>query len=105
MIRSALLASLVVFAALPIPAFGQPGHYDLGQKLRAFELAWDQTPDAAARRRAIPVLKSVVPLLFAGQIPSAARAFDQSRFLLRRAVEPSAEERWAASLVVRPSAR
>jgi predicted esterase len=105
MIRSALLASLVVFAASPIPAFGQPGHYDLGQKLRSFELAWDQVTDVAARRRAIPVLKSVVPLLFAGQNAEAGRAFDQSQFLLRSAEQPSAGQRWATSLVIRPSAR
>src|SRR6476620_2248553 len=105
MIRSALLASLVIFAASPIPAFGQPGHYDLGQKLRSFELAWDQVTDVAARRRAIPVLKSVVPLLFAGQNAEAGRAFDQSQFLLRSAEQPSAGQRWATSLVIRPSAR
>jgi predicted esterase len=105
MIRSASLASLILFAASPIPAFGQPGHYDLGQKLRAFELTWDQVTDPAARRRAIPVLKSVVPLLFAGQHAAAGRAFDQSGFLLQTAEEPSPEQRWATSLVIRPSAR
>jgi len=73
--------------------------------LRSFELAWDQVTEPAARRRAIPVLKSVVPLLFAGQNASAGRAFDQSRFLLQSAEEPSAELRWATSLVIRPSAR
>src|SRR5262245_1863613 len=105
MIRSTLFASLLLVVATPIPANGQPGHYDLGQKLRAFELAWDQTTDVAARRRALPVLKTVVPLLFAGQHPAAARAFDQARFLLLSAAEPSASQRWATSLVVRPSAR
>jgi predicted esterase len=105
MIRRTLLASLFIITVSPITAQAQPGHYDLGQRLRAFELAWDQTTDPAARRRALPVLKTVVPLLFAGQHPSAARAFDQSRFLLQSATEPAPEQRWATSLVVRPSAR
>jgi predicted esterase len=105
MIRRTLVTSLFVFTVSPITAHAQPGHYDLGQRLRAFELAWDQTNDPAARRRALPVLKTVVPLLFAGQHPSAARAFDQSRLLWQSATETMAEQRWAASLVVRPSAR
>jgi len=105
MIRSASFFSLCIIAVSAIPAYGQPGHYDLGQKLRAFELTWDQVTDPAARRRALPVLKTVVPLLFAGQNPAAARAFDQSRFLLQSAEEPTAELRWATSLVIRPSAR
>src|SRR5439155_24993071 len=103
MIRCTLFASLFLIVVSPIKAHAKPGHYDLGQKLRAFELAWDQAADPAARRRALPVLKTVVPLLFAGQKPAAGRAFDQSRLLLHSAEEPSAEERWATSLVVRPS--
>src|SRR5262245_2837420 len=104
MIRSTLFASLLIVVATPIRANGQPGHYDLGQKLRALELSWEQS-DLEARRRALPVLRTVVPLLFADQKPAAARAFDQSRFLVQSAAEPSTERRWAASLVVRPSAR
>jgi predicted esterase len=106
MIRGTFVISLVIAAASSAAAHAQPGHYDLGQRLRAFEQAWEQAAaDTAARRRALPVLKTVVPLLFAGQNPSAARAFDRSRFLLQAATEPSADQRWATSLVVRPSAR
>src|SRR5262249_41320230 len=105
MIRCTSIASLFIIAASPITARAQPDHYDLGQKLRALKLAWDQPTDRAGRRRALPVLKTVVPLKFAGQNSSAGRAFDQSQFLLRSAEEPSADQRWAASLVVRPFAR
>jgi len=105
MIRSTILPSLLIVATSSTQAFAQPGHYDLGQKLQAFEASWEHTLDVGARRRALPVLKTVVPLLFAGQYQSAARAFDQSRLLLRSADKPSANERWADSLVVRPSAR
>src|SRR5437870_8747952 len=99
------LAVLLVVGGPSGPVCAQPGHYDLGQKLRAFEKAWNQASDPAARRRAMPVMKGVVPLLFAGQKEAAAQAFDRSRFLLRSADEPSPAERWAASLVVRPSFR
>jgi predicted esterase len=100
---------------LPLAAVllvGDPAHaaepalnrYDLGQRLVALERAWDATPDAAARARAMPVLKLAVPQLLAGKEEEAAATLDRARLLLRSA-EPTAAERWAASLTVHPSAR
>src|SRR5436309_13420199 len=103
--RHTLIPAALLILGLSGPVFAQPGHYDLGQKLRAFEKAWSQSTDPAARRRAMPVMKTVVPLLLAGQKEAAAQAFDRSRFLVLSADEPSAAERWAVSLVVRPSVR
>jgi predicted esterase len=88
---------------------GEPAHaaepalsgYDLGQRLIALERAWDATSDAAARARAMPVLKLAVPQLLAGKEEEGAATLDRARLLLRSA-EPTAAERWAASLIVRP---
>ncbi len=82
-----------------------PSRYDLGQHLRAFERAWDAQPDAAARRRALPALKRVVPLIFANRFADTCAALDETRFLLRSADATPPALRWAESLLVRPATR
>jgi predicted esterase len=82
-----------------------PERYALGQRLRAFERAWEVQTDPAACKRATAVLKRAVPLLFAAREADVAVTIDQSRFLLGSAEPPSAAVRWAESLVARPSTR
>src|SRR5215208_5372705 len=93
------LAVLIGFGSV---ALAQPvsERYALGQRLRTFERAWEAQPDPAARKRTTAVLKRAVPLLFAARESDVAATIDQSRFLLRSAESPSAEVRWAESLVV-----
>src|SRR5437764_12684063 len=79
--------------------------YDLGQRLRAFEHEWEAHADAAARRRALPVLKRVVPLFFANRLTEVCATLDEIRFLLRSADAPPPAQRWAESLLVRPATR
>jgi predicted esterase len=104
--RRTLIGFGVLVLFLPARAAGQPvkaERYDLGQRLRALERAWDAQPDAAARRQALPVIKRAVPLFFAGRGAAAADTLDQSRLILRRVDDPAV--RWAEALIVRPSAR
>jgi predicted esterase len=95
----------VIVLFLPGRVAAQVERYDLGRRLRALERAWDDQPDAAARKRALPVIQRAVPLFFAGRAAEAAATLDQSRFLLRSADEPPPAVRWAESLVVRPADR
>jgi predicted peptidase len=78
--------------------------FDLGQRLIQLERAWDAHPDAAARARAMPVLKLAVPQLLAGRETDAAATLDRARMLLQSA-EPTAADRWTASLAVHPPGR
>src|SRR5262245_55558763 len=106
-LRFAPLLVLAVGLLLPPSAFAQEpavGRYELGQRLRKFERAWEDQPDAAARRRAVPTLSRAVPQMLAGRWGDAAVTLDQVRFLLRSADPPPPAARWAESLQVRPSA-
>jgi predicted esterase len=108
-LRVALTVGLLLSSFIPPPsAFAQGpvvGRYELGQRLRMFERAWEDQPDAAARRRAVPTLSRAVPQMLAGRWGDAAVTLDQVRFLLRGAEPPAPAVRWAESLLVRPSAR
>jgi dienelactone hydrolase len=103
--------SLWFFSLCPLCLCGSSAYsaetlerYDLGQRLVLLERAWDAHPDAAARARALPVLKLAVPQLLAGKTTKAAETLDRARLLLQ-SPEPRAAERWAASLLVHPSIR
>ena len=98
-------ASLAILLALAAQSSAQVERYDLGLKLRAFDIAWDAQADRNARRRALPELKKVVPLFLAGREMDAGQALDRTRFLLQSAEPATAAERWAVALVSRPSAR
>jgi predicted esterase len=93
----------VLVLVMPGRAAAQVERYDLGLRLRALERAWDAHPDAAARRRALPVIKRAMPLFLADRGAEAAATLDQSCLLLRGTNDPAVC--WAESLSVRPSAR
>ncbi|HEY1380419.1 MAG TPA: alpha/beta fold hydrolase [Gemmataceae bacterium] len=101
--------ALTAAAALLIPAAAvaaEPAidRYDLGQRLVLVERAWASQHDAAARGRAVPVLKQAVPQFLANKNVEAAETLDRARLLLRSA-DPSPADRWAAALLVHPATR
>lgn len=103
--RSITIMAGLLAVGLPGPLSAQVERYDLGQRLQAFDKAWDEHKDPAARRRALPALNGALTHLFAGKFSDAAQALDQTRFLLRSDKEAVPAERWAAALVSRPSTR
>jgi predicted esterase len=85
-------------------ARAQVERYDLGQRLRKMEQAWDAaTPEN--RTKAVEPLKKAVPLFFANKNPEAAAVLDETRFQLEGRGDLGPEERWANSLYLRPAAR
>lgn len=83
----------------------QPERFELGQRLRLFERAWDQQPDALARQRAITPLLSATQMFFSLQLGKAGQALDNARFALRSAEQPPFAVLWAESLYLRPRTR
>ncbi len=102
-IRSILLITFV--SLLPSQLFAQPIRFELGQRTRALEFAWDAQPDVEARKRATINIKQAVTLFFALKLNEAAKNLDQARFALQSATPPSSEAQWAESLFVLPEAR
>lgn len=86
-------------------AFGQTERFELGQRLRACEAAWDRQSDAVARRLAVERLKKSVNLFFSLKLKEAGRELDLARLALSGIAEPPAERMWAESLYISPAAR
>src|SRR5271163_1746064 len=96
---------LVLLAIEPPPAFAQFERYELGRRLREFEVEWDRVGDARAKASASQSLKAAVGFYFASRLNDAGRAIADARFALRSATPPSEGERWAGSLCLKPGAR
>ena len=103
MIKSILLFAVV--SILPINLSAQPIRFELGQRTRALEFAWDAQPDAEMRKRATVSIKQAVTLFFALKLNEAAKNLDQARFALKSTAPLSSEAQWAESLSVLPEAR
>lgn len=100
---------LGVFCALhalhPVCSCAQTDRYELGQRLRACEDAWEQNARPQSRQGAIPYVQNAVTAFFTGQFPAAARALDTATSVLKSGAEPGPQQFWAASLSLLPEAR
>ncbi len=95
----------VLMLTAPAARCAGDDRYELGQRLRAFERAYEVQTDPAARKRVVPFLKKATPLFFFGRLSEAARQLDLARLALESDKEPHAARRWAESLAFRPEAR
>jgi predicted esterase len=96
----------MAWLAIPAaPALAQADRYELGRRLRAFEVEWDGSTNPAARARASQSLKAAVNAFFSFRLGEAGKAIGEARFALNPARPPTEAERWADSIVVRPEGR
>lgn len=95
---------VVALIALGFPSLAPAQRYDLGQRLRMMERAWESATPANRTKSVVP-LKKAVALFFTGKAPEAAAALDAARFQLQGDESPSPAVRWANSLVARPASR
>ncbi len=89
-------------------ATAQGERYELGQRLKAFEQAWDATPNptgAMGRGRALKVLPSVTPQFFSLKFGEAGRTLDTARWLLKQATPAPADVEWAEAIFLEPASR
>lgn len=91
------LLAFAFLLGMPAPTWAQAERYELGRRLRQFELAFEQERDQAVRARAFPPMNQAVQSFFALKLGEAGRAMDQARHALR-AEPPSPIQRWADSL-------
>jgi predicted esterase len=98
-----VLCSLLLF---PASARAQPERYELAQRLKAFELAWElKKPEGERRKRVSEPLGRAVTAFFRLRLGEAARCLDEARFALLSQQPPSEVERWAAALSLQPESR
>lgn len=105
-----LIAAIIVAAGAASPdgndhlVAAQEGRYELGRRLRQFEIALAESQSPEALQRATPYLNDAVRDFFNMRWTEAAAALDMAGFSLMSAERPSREVRWAASLSVVPNA-
>ncbi len=86
-----MLASLAAAIAFQTHFGLTAGRFELGERLRALDVAWLQTPDLAARNTAIPAIQRAVSSYFSGKTSEACAALDEARAALSgRRPEPGA---------------
>ena len=102
---SLLLAGRAPAQPRPDPADLPAMRYELGQRLKRFEAAWEQHEGAEARRRALPHVEKLTQQFFSFQFGEAGRGLDRAAFALTSEDEPSASRQWAWSLYAVPEAR
>jgi len=89
---------------VPLAAPAQTARFELGQRLRAFEEAWE-TADAAGKERALKIVPKVTNQFFSFQLGEAGRTLDDARHALTSANPRPAAQQWADSLYAEPEKR
>lgn len=110
MARSLTALALALLGATTAPAQPRPNdilaqRYELGQRVKRFELAWEKHDGDAARARALKHLQKLTQQFFAFQFGEAGRSLDLAAFALTTDDEPSNARLWAWSLYAVPEAR
>jgi len=91
---------------LASPAFAQPDRYELGRRVIAFEKAWDEkADDAAAKKRAAPIINRAVQSFFQLNLSNASKFIDEARNALEAPEAASASVRWSEALQIVPETR
>lgn len=82
----------------------QTARYELGQRLRAFEQAWEKADDAG-RKRAAKIVEKVTNQFFSFQLGEAGRTLDDARHALTSDKPRTVAQQWADSLYAEPETR
>ena len=106
------LLSVAALSFLATPAVAQPPkaaelpalRYELGQRLKRFEAAWEKH-DTAGRRRAVGHVERLTQQFFSFQFGEAGRSLDLAGFALATDDEPALTRQWAWSLYAVPETR
>lgn len=102
-LRSALLV-LTLPVALGAQTKAQSDRYELGRRLRCFEVAWNRIgPDAKCKQRVLPHLQTAVSAFFTLRTSEVCRALAEAEHALTAEGALPPEVLWAKSLVVAPA--
>src|SRR5260370_3313972 len=100
MTRARFVALFCLLLLVPARATAQAERFEIGQRLRTFEAAWEQQKDPAARKRALAAIQDLVTQFFRGRFDEAARSLAAGQDALRSQKQPAADVRWAQSLAL-----
>jgi predicted esterase len=109
--RMCATAAVLVFATTaaaqprPDPAELPALRYELGQRLKRFEAAWEKQPKPEPRKHALGHVAKLTQQFFAFQFGEAARSLDRATYALVTEDEPGTSRQWAWSLYAVPETR
>ncbi|MFO0910830.1 MAG: dienelactone hydrolase family protein [Isosphaeraceae bacterium] len=98
-----LTALLLASIGAPSIVRAQDARYELGRRVRQFELRWKPDQDPASLRAVVDPLSQAVSRFFRFQFGEAGRALTEAELALAPKSAPSNAELWARSLRLRPS--
>ena len=79
--------------------------YELGQRLKRFELEWEKHENADTRKRSLTQIQKLTQQFFSFQFGEIGRSLDLAGFALISDDEPSSTRQWAWSLYAVPELR
>ena len=79
--------------------------YELGQRLKRFEAAWEKHDGEAGRKRALVSVESLTRQFFSFQFGEAGRGLDRATLALTTEDEPGMSRQWTTSLYAVPELR
>ncbi len=100
-----LLAGTGAAQPRPEPADLPAMRYELGQRLKRFEAAWEKQDGAAGRKRALGSVEPLTRQFVSFQFGEAGRGLDLATLALATEDEPGPSRQWAASLYAVPELR
>ncbi|QJW95323.1 hypothetical protein [Frigoriglobus tundricola] len=100
-----LLAGTGFAQPRPDPADLPAMRYELGQRLKRFEAAWEKHDGAAGRKRALVSIEPLTRQFFSFQFGEAGRGLDRATLALATEDEPGTSRQWATSLYAVPERR
>jgi predicted esterase len=89
----------------PDPAELPALRYELGQRLKRFEAAWEKHTGPEAHNSALKHVDKLTQQFFAFQFGEAGRSLDRAGFALISDDEPAVSRQWAWSLYATPETR
>ncbi len=103
--RSYFVLLTLIVVAVPAPAFAQVERYELAQRLKRFETAWDKQTDAAIRKRSLAIVEKATRQFLSFQLGEAGRTLDESWWELHSRNELDSPTWWALAVYADPERR
>jgi predicted esterase len=100
-----LLTGTATAQPRPDPADIPAMRYELGQRLKRFEVTWEKHTNPQARWRALTHVEKLTQQFFSFQFGEVGRGLDRAGFALLTEDDPAASWQWAWSLYAVPEAR
>jgi predicted esterase len=100
-----ILLAVLLVCTTAVPLLAQDERYELGQRLKRFEAAWEKHTEVEGRARALKLLPEITPMFFSLRFGEAGGRLDEAVWTLANRENRSLAEQWLMSLYAAPETR